>query len=545
MSEVRTRYATALKVLMGMVGLILLIACANVANLSLARGAARSREIAVRIAVGASRARVMRQLLTEATLVAVAGTLAGVVVAVWATRFLVGLLGTSRGEIALDLSPDLPVLVFAIGACITTVLLFALVPAWRATRIDPQIAMKSGGRGMAEGHNRFRIGKALVVAQTALAFVLVVGAGLLVTTFVRLTTFPMNFEAGGVLVARVRLGGTSIPATQRRAVIDRMRAQLEAIPGVESVSSIDITPLSGNAWNDEVVVDGDPVTALEPVLPWFNQAGAGYFKTMRTRLIAGRDFGPQDTPTSPKVAIINEAAGQVLFKGAPPIGRTYHTRFQGRDGERTTIIGVVQNSPYRSLREETPPVIYTTNLQAAEVGGAQFVIRAGDKIPAVMSAFTASAKATDPRILLMFTRLDEQVSQSLQRERALAMLSGFFGVLALLLATMGLYGVLAYTLARRRVEIGIRIALGAGRAGVMRLVLSDVALLVGLGIAIGGSIAYAGSTVLASLLYGVVARDMVTMAGSALLLAAVAFIAGAIPARRAASLQPTAALRED
>jgi len=546
LSAVRSQYSAALKILMGMVALILLIACANVANLSLARGAARARELAVRIAIGASRARVIRQLLTEATLVAAAGTLIGIVIASWATRFLVGMLGTSSSQVMLDLSLDGKVLAFAAATCIATVLLFALLPALRATRVDPQLAMKAGGRGTAEGYNRFRTGKALVIAQSALAFVLVVGAGLLVTTFARLTSSRIGFEPDGVLVAHLRLHGASVPAAQRAGVYDRIERQIAAIPGVQSVGSVEITPVSGSSWNDDVVIEGDPVTEQKPVTPWFNEAGPGYFRTMRTQLIAGRDFGPEDTPTSPKVAIVNEALVKQVFKGASPIGRAYHTQFNGKNGERTTIIGVVESSRYQSVREKPQPVIYTTFRQEAQRGeNAQFVIRAGAAAPAVIGAVKSITAAAGPDILLEFTRLDDQISESLQREKALALLSGFFGALALLLAMMGLYGVLAYTLARRRVEIGIRIALGAARSRVMRLVLGDVAILVGAGIVLGGAIAYAGARVLGSLLYGVEPRDPVTLAGSAVLLGALAFLSAAIPARRAASLEPVDALRED
>jgi putative ABC transport system permease protein len=544
LSEVRSRYATALKILMGMVGLILLIACANVANLSLARGAARSRELAVRIALGASRGRVIRQLLTEAGLIAVAGTVAGIGIATWATRFLVAMLGTSRGKVLLDLSPDLNVLAFTAGACIATVLLFALIPAVRATRVDPQVAMKTGGRGTAEGQNRFRVGKALVVAQSALAFVLVVGAGLLVTSFTRLNAAPLGFDPEGVLITRVRHGG-STPPDQRRAVLERMRAQIALVPGVQSVSSVDISPISGSSWNDDVVLDGDPVTARTPALVWFNAAGPDYFRTMRTRLLAGRDFGVQDAPTSARVAIINRTGAKKLFKGESPIGRSFRVRFQGKDGERTTIVGMVEDSPYESLRAEANPLIFLSRDQENPGGSSQFVIRAGTSIPAVVGSIKSISQAIDPEMLLLFTRLEDQLSESLQRERALATLSGFFAGLALALAMIGLYGVMAYTVARRRVEIGIRVALGAARGRVLRLVLGDVGLLVGGGILIGTAAALAGVRVLGSLLYGIEARDPWNIAGAALVLGIGALVAGAIPARRAAALQPTEALRED
>ena len=544
MSDVRSRYSKALKILMGMVGLILLIACANVANLSLARGAARARELAVRIALGASRARVMRQLLTEAMLVAVAGTLIGAGIAAWAMRFLVGLLSTSQGKVMLDLSPDLTVLAFTVAGCVGTVLLFALVPAWRATRVDPQLAMKSGGRGTAEGHNRFRVGKALVVAQSALAFVLVVGAGLLVTTFTRLTRTPLGFEPEGVLIARVRLGPATV-ADQRFAVFERMRSEIAATPGVQSASSVDIAPVSGAGWNNEVVIDGDPATSRNPAVVWFNAVGVDYFRTMRTRITAGRDFGPQDAPSSPKVAIVNEAAVRTLFRGASPIGRVFQVRFRGKDGDRTTIVGVVEDSPYESLRDAAEPLIILADRQEAPGPTKQFVIRAGASMPAAIGAVKRIANAIDPQSLLLFTRLEDQLAASLQRERALAMLSGFFGAIALTLAIIGLYGVMAYTVARRRVEIGIRIALGAERGRVLRLVLGDAGMLVGGGIVIGAAIALMTARVLGSLLYGIQPRDPGTMLAAAAVLAGAALLAGALPARRAASVQPVEALRED
>ncbi len=543
-SEVRDRYATSLKILMGMVGLILLIACANVANLSLARGEVRAREMAVRIAIGASRGRVMRQLLTEAVLVAGAGTLLGAAMAVWATRLLVGLLGTGQRQVMLDLSPDWTVLGFSIATCAATVLLFAVLPAWRSTRVDPQIAMKAGGRGTAEGHNRFRIGKGLVVAQSALAFVLVVGAGLLVATFARLTKSDMGFDLNGVLAARVRLTGTAIPETERNATMERMRRQIEMTAGVQSVSRVEITPVQGSSWNEEVVADG-AAAATPSVIPWFNAVAPGYFRTMRTELLAGRDFGVQDTPNSSRVAVVNEAAGRLLFKDPSPLGRSY--RIKRREGlsEPTTIVGVVENSRYRSVRESDEPIIYVPMQQEAPSATGQFVVRAGAAIPAVIGTIKATAKAIDPDILLQFTVLEDQVAASIQREKALAVLSGFFGVLALALAMIGLYGVLTYTVARRRVEIGIRVALGAVRTQVIGMVLGDVATLVGAGLVIGGAATWATTKVLGSLLYGVDARDLPTMIGAAFILAAAALMAGAIPAWRAAALRPVEALRED
>jgi predicted permease len=547
MSAVRSQYSKALEVLMGMVALVLLISCANVANLSLARGAARTRELAIRVAIGASRRRIVRQFLTEATILAVAGTVLGLVIALWASRGLVQMIGTGRdAPVTLDLSLDLRVLAFAIAVCVTTILLFALVPAWRATRVDPQLAMKAGGRGSSDGRARFRFGRGLVAVQSALAFILVVGAGLLMTTFNRITSADPGFDADGVVIASVDME-RAIPAPQRASAQRELQAAIAGTPGIQSVSTVSIPPISGWSWNDEVVVrESELLTESSPKLSWFNEVGPNYFRTMGTRLVAGRDFGPEDTPSTPKVAVVNEAFARLAFRDASPIGHVYYTFDMGRRGEPTTIVGVVENSRYQSLRDESEPIIYLTDLQESEGRGSfAFVIRAQVPAPAVTSAVTALSRRVHPGIQLSFTKLRDQLAESVQREKMLAVLSGFFGGLALMLAMIGLYGVLAYTVARRRVEIGIRIALGAARGQVVRLVLGDVGLLVGAGLVFGGAVALAGTKFLGAMLYGVEARDPMTIGGAALLLAAAALVAGAIPARRAAALQPVEALRED
>jgi predicted permease len=546
LSEVRDQYSRALLVLMGMVALILMISCANVANLMLARGAARGREMAIRMAIGASRWRLIRQGLAEGIVLAVAGVVAGSAFAVWASRGLVSLLSGARGEVALDLSPDFRVMAFTAAVGVVTVLLFGLAPALRASSVDPQAAMKSGGRGASDGPGRFRAGKLLVVAQSALALILAVGAGLLASTFRHLTTVDPGFEAEGVLIARISFARTSIPDGQRGAWLQRIRDQLAAVPGVHSISAAEITPVSGSAWNDQIAVEGTaPALTGFDRISWFNQVDSGYFATMRTRLIAGRDFGAQDTPATPKVAIVNEAMAKHFFGDASPIGRVYYTENMGMRGERTTIIGVVENTRYRSIREEPEPIVYTTYRQDRAAGaGSQLVLRASS-IPQAIAGLKAITQGLDPRIELTLQPLETQISRSLQRERMLALLSGFFGTLALVLAMVGLYGVMAYTVARRRVEIGIRIALGAVRGRVIRLVVGDAVMLVGAGVAVGLAVTFVTARVLGSLLYGVEARDPWMMIGGAAVLGASAVLAATLPAGRAASLHPVEALRED
>jgi predicted permease len=550
LSALRTRYTTPLLVLMGMVAVILLISCANVANLLLARGAARAREFAVRTAIGASRWQLVRQSLAESAILAVAGTLGGGVFATWAIRVLVAMLergpGNGPSAVELDLSPDLRLLVFATGICAITVLLFGLAPAWRSTNVDPQSAMKSGGRGTSEGH-RFRIGKSLVVAQTALALILVVCAGLLVTTFRNVATKPMGFDPENVLFARLDFSRASVPRSQERAALVGLRTRLATMPGVQAVSAADLTPVSGSSWNDAVTAEGGRRwTSLSDRLAWFNKVDSGYFAALRTRLIAGRDFGAADGPATSKVAIVNEAMAHHFFGNQSPIGRVFYTEDMGQRGDRTTIIGVVENARYQSMRDPEEPVIYLTYLQdaPAERAPSQLVIRAASTSAAIAGVKSLAA-SIDPRISLTFVQFTDQIAQAVQRERMLAMLSGFFGTLALVLAMVGLYGVMAYTVARRRVEMGIRIALGAARGRVLRLVLGDVGRLLAIGIVLGSAGAFALVRLLRSLLYGIEAYDPGTLVAAIALLAAAGLVAGAIPARRAAALQPVEALRED
>ena len=537
MSGVRDQYSRALVVLMAMVGVILLISCANVANLLLARGAARSREMAIRIAIGASRIRLIRQGLTESMMLAAAGAMVGLLLASWGSRLLVGMLGKGvEGGIVLDLSIDLRVMGFTAAVSVATVILFGLVPAWRATRVDPQSAMKAGGRGTIDGHSRFRIGKALVVAQSALALILVVGAGLLVGTFRQLASIDPGFKSDGVLIATVDLQRTGIPRSQvlrtQRQLLERFRA----IPGVRAASVADVTPVSGNSWNDDVVVAGAEGLTEHDRLAWFNKVSDGYFQTMGTHLLAGRDFAETDTPRSTQVAIVNRAMVDRFFRGTSPLGKTYQVQDNSVRSAPVMIVGVVEDTKYQTLREKPQPIVYVAASQdSLPYGWTTYQLSTAGSPAAIMEAVKSIATAVDPKTSLTFKMLSDQVAESLQRERILAMLSGFFGLVALLLAMIGLYGVMAYTVARRRVEIGIRIALGAARSRVVRLVLGDVGRMVATGILLGGIGAVAATRVLQTFLYGVTANDPVTLVVAAVVLASAALVAGAIPAGRAAA----------
>ena len=546
LSYVRIQYQKALTVLMVVVGLVLLIACANVANLLLARAAVRGREMAIRLAIGAARRRLVRQLLTESILLAGLGALAGALFARWGTSMLVASLSRGQAPVSLDLTLDGRVLAFTLVVAVATGILFGLAPAWRSTHVDPQLALKANGRGIAEGHTRFSVGKVLVVGQIALSLVLVIGAGLLLGTFRNLAVLDPGFRREGVLIVSVDLshGGysDSVYTTVRRDLLTRIRA----LPGVVSAAGSQITPISGSAWNDFIKVDGFSAKSERDALAYFNEVSDGYFTTLGTPLLAGRDFNDRDRLGAPGVAIVNEAVVKKFFGGTNPLGKTYRTTIGDSVSQPVEIIGVVKDAKYRELREEAIPTIYVAASQNAGPGSyAHYEVRTSGPPADIAPVIKSMVAQFNRSIALEFTPLAAQVDASLSRERLLASLSGFFGGLALLLATVGLYGTLSYSVARRRNEIGIRIALGAGQQRVMRLVLGEVTRMIVLGVALGAAAALMSTRWVTSFLYGLSPSDPVTVAGSAVMLAIVGLAAGAMPAWRAARVDPISALREE
>jgi putative ABC transport system permease protein len=546
-SNLRSQYRQALVALMVVVGLVLLIACANVANLLLARGAARQREIAIRLALGSGRARLIRQLLTESVLLSVCGAALGVLFAQWGTRLLVGLLSTTREHVVLDLAIDGRMLAFTAAVAILTGLLFGIAPALRATRVQPQAAMKANSRGVMEG-GRFGLGKALVTAQVALSLVLVVSAGLMLSTFWRLASLDAGFDRQHVLLVGVDLRNADYPQERRAAGYQEVLDRLRALPGVHSVSRSDMTPVSNSVWDSELIIDGYTAKSQRDVTVNFNQVSPGYFETLGTMFVAGRDFNEHDTPQSPTVAIVNQTFVRRYLGAANPLGRTFRVMMAGNKlSAPVEIIGVVKDVIYYSLREEIPPTTYRAESQNGKPSPfTNFELRSevgapADLIPVVKSAM----EEVNRDITLQFTTLATQVNESLNRERLLASLSGFFGGLALLLATIGLYGVMSYNVARRRNEIGIRMALGAEQSRVLRMVLGEVAILIGIGLVIGLSVALATTRLVASFLYGIRSNDPWILSLAAGLLALVAALAGYLPARRASRFEPMTALREE
>ncbi len=545
LSGLRTQYRPALITLMVVVGVVLLIACANVANLLLARAAARQREIAVRLALGMGHVRLFRQLLTESILLALAGAGLGMLFAQWGSRLLVRFLSTPNNRVFLDLSPNPQVLAFTIAVALATGVLFGLAPAWRATRVQPQAAMKENGRGLIEGSSRFGLGKILVMAQMALSLVLLVGAGLLLGTFRKLETLNPGFEPAHVLIARLDLRNAHYPKERVPTATAEMLERLRALPGVQFASSSDNTPISGSMWNDDIQVEGFTPKSQDDSLAYFYQVSGRFFDTLRIPLLGGRDFDSRDTPTSGKVAIVNQTLARKFFHGSSPVGKYYRITYPTL-GPPVEIVGVVGDAKYANLREEILPIVYLATTQDKEAyPSATFELRSTGSAADLVPGVKAALEQVNHDITLEFRTLSDQVAGSLTRERLLATLSGFFGALALLLATVGLYGVMAYNVTRRRGEIGIRMALGAQQGSVLRLVLGEVTLLAGVGLAVGLAAAYATTHLINTFVYGMTAKDPGTFLGAVVLLGAVALVAGYLPARRASKLDPMIALREE
>jgi putative ABC transport system permease protein len=540
-SGVRSQYRLALLTLMVVVGVVLLIACANVANLLLARGAARQREIAIRMALGSGRARLIRQLLTESLLLSFGGAALGVVFAQWGTRLLINLLSTSRSSVFLDLSVDRRMLAFTAGVAFLTGLLFGLAPAWRGTRVQPQNAMKANARGVIEGPG-FGLAKTLVMIQVALSVVLLVGAGLMLGTFWKLSSLDMGFDRQNVLLVRLDLGNANYPPERRPAAYQEMLDRVRSIPGVRSASMSGQVPIGRGSWNEELDVEGYTPKSRGDVSVLYNSVTPGYFDTLRTPLVMGRDFNQYDTPQSPSVAVVNESFARRYYGFANPVGKRFRWRPGAKLSAPVEIVGVVKDAKYVSLREKPSPTMFIPEAQVGPRGFANIEIRADtDVVPPVKAAI----EAVNRDISLQFAMFSVQIEESLVRERLLATLSGFFGGLALLLAIIGLYGVMSYKVARRRNEIGIRMALGAEQSRVLRMVLGEVGVLVFIGLAIGIAAALATTRFVQSFLYGLTPNDPWVLSSAAAVLALVAVVAGYLPARRASRLDPMTALREE
>jgi putative ABC transport system permease protein len=544
-SFLRQRYVRPLAVILTVVGLVLLIACANIASLLLARAIARRHELSVRLALGASRFRLARQLLGESLMMAAAGAALGLVFAQWASRALVAQLTALSSQVSLDLALDWRVLAFTTGVTCGTVLLFGLAPAFGVSTIAPQDALKEQGRGVG-GDRRMTFRHALVVLQVALSLTLVVGALLFARTFAALVTRDAGFDRDAVLLVSVNASRSASPLDRRTELFEQLRESAAAVPGVAQAAASFTTPAGSSGWNMEVrVPPGSTLTRLQR-MTWVNAVSPAWFPTYGMRLVAGRDVSALDNATGPKLAVVNRTFAKRFLKEGNPIGQRFLPGSPANASEVYEVIGLVDDAVYRSLRADMAPVIYIPLTQWKRPGSEVTVsVRSAGGPPLALARSVSSAMTSvDPRISLSYHSLRAQVGATLVRERLLANLSVFFGGLALLLAGLGLYGVTSYAVNTRRSEIGIRLALGADASVVLRLVLRRVAWLVFIGVALGTALSMWAGQFVGFLLYGLKPHDPITLISAAGLLAVVGALAGWLPARRAATTDPAVVLRQ-
>jgi len=540
MSRLREQFESPLVILMAVVGMVLLIACANIANLLLARASARGREIAVRLALGAGRIRLLRQLLTESTLLGLMGGLLGMMFAWWGTQLLLRFLPRNRIPLTLEVTPDLRLLFFGLAISIATGVLFGLAPALQATKPGLAPALKDERSPAAAGMLRLGLRKLLVVAQVALSLLLLVGAGLFIRSLENIKAVDSGMHVESVLLASLNPALNGYTPPQVRNFYQQLLARVEALPGVRSAALVEAPLLSGDYSMVGMRVPGhaDPPKGRSILI---NDVSPKFLETAGIQLLAGRDFGKQDTPTSGSVAIINEAAVRYFFGDENPIGKRVRL---GRQ-EGMEIIGVAKDSKYRSLREETPRTAYLDFDQQERASGERtlYVRTARDPIQ-LAAAVRREVQALDKDLPLYNVKTSaEQRDESLVEERLVATLCGFFSSLALLLACIGLYGVMAYGVARRTREIGIRMSLGAQRPAVLWMVFRETVLLVIAGVAVGIPAVLGVARLIRNQLFGVTPTDAGTITIATLVLLGIALLAGYIPALRAARVDPMVALR--
>jgi predicted permease len=536
LDTLRLRFSDPLHVLMAMVGLVLLIACANIANLLVARAAARRREIAVRLALGAGRWRLVRQFLTESVLLAMMGGTLGLLLAWWGSNALVVFMSNGQSRILPAMKPDAHVLLFTMAVSILTGVFFGLAPAIRAIRVEAAPALKET-RSVSSSN---RLGKVLVMYQAALSLVLVAGAVLLARSLQNLETMNPGFDRRNILILDLDTERGDYKGARLNDYYQQLLVRIAHVAGVHSASAALITPISGGGIDLPAHVEGYTPRPDEDKEVYVDLVAPKYFETMGTALLAGRDFAVQDRPGAPKVVMVNQMMARYYFGDANPIGR----HVQLANHEPAEIVGVVGDAKYLSLREMTPRTVYLPCFQEDLPWGPAVFVQTSLPTGAMASPLRSVVRSLDPNMTLSSIRtLSEHVEQSLIRERMIALLSSFFGLLALLLASIGLYGVMSYTVVRRTNEIGIRVALGADRRDVLGLVLRETMLPVICGIAIGLPAAVASARLIRDQLFEVGPGDPWTMCIAVVAIAGVAALAGYLPARRAARVDPMIALR--
>ncbi len=541
----RLAYSEPLLTLMVIVGLVLLITCANVANLLLARATARRREFALRLALGASRLRLVRLVLSESLLLVSCGGLLGLLLARWGSELLVGFITFGRDPVSLDLSLDSRLLLFTLGLSLLTGIIFSLVPAWRSTRLDPSPALKENSATSGK-RSRSRFGKLLVVMQVALSLLLLIGAGLFIRSLQKLKNLDFGFQPDGVLTMRLDPAARDYQESQLNRFWREMLTRVKAIPGVSSASISLLTPLADIDTVSIIEVPGFSPSSAQDNAVRFNQVSPEYFTTMGILVLQGRSFNEGDNEAASKVALLNDTAARFYFGDRNPIGAKIRVTHPPT-ADPVEIIGVVKDTRHRSLRDEIPRILYRPVFQSVgKVGSLTLAVRTSGDPAALAGPLRNEMRSMGPDILVTnVITLNDQVNQSLMKERLIASLSSLFGLLALLLACIGLYGVISYDVARRTREIGIRMALGAQPGDVLKLVIGQ-----GMRLALGGVggglvAAYGLTRLMTTLLFGVRATDPLTFAFIPAMLLLVALLACWLPTRRAAKVDTMVALRHE
>ncbi len=542
-SGLRDQSRTPLFVLMGMVGLVLLIACANVANLLLARASSRQREMAVRLALGAGRTRLVRQLLVESVVLSIAGGVLGLVFAAWTGDLLLGALPIEGAARVLTAEPDLRVGLFALGLSLLTGLAFGLAPAFQSTRPALAPTLKSEAGAVIGGAVPFRFRKGLVVAQVALSLLLLIGAGLFARSLMNLRTLDPGFEPERLLAFSVDPSLNGHDPARRLALCKQIQDGIAVEPGVRSVSLAREALMTNSEWSSNITVEGYESKEDEDMSPGFNGVGPGFFSTLGMPLLAGRELDDGDVLERPKVAVVNERFARYFFGDQDPIGRRFGIG-AGQVRLDITIVGLVRDGKSSSLREKPHRFVYVPYAQQANVGGVTFYVRSAADPEALAGRLRKVVQRADANLPVTGLKtMRVQIGESLFVERMVAALSAAFGFLATLLAAVGLYGVMSYAVSLRTREIGIRVALGAERRAVLFMVLKEVAILAALGVAIGLPSGYGLGRLVETQLFGLTARDPLTFATATATLLLAALLAGYIPASRATRVDPMVALR--
>jgi putative ABC transport system permease protein len=541
-SELRKDSETSLWLLLGISGLVLLIACANLANLMLARASARERQITIRRALGATRSRMVRELLSESLLLAAAGSVCGLFLAFATSRMLVAFISTQQNQIFLDLTMDWRVLAFTTGLAALTTISFGLAPALRATRAEPAALLQSGTRGTTGSRERFSLRRILIVSQVGLSVVLLMGALLFVRSMRNLTTLNVGFQQSGILVTSVDFRRLQLPEERFTEYKRDLVKRVQAIPGVESAAHAMLVPFGGSTWNGDVINEGSDQDAG---VAWENFLGPGYFKTVGTPLLAGRDFDDRDTATSVKVAIVNQAFARKILKVADPLGKRFriHER-PGKPRPLYEIVGVTADNKFQDMHEDFLPFMYFPATQEEKPDSDDHIlIRSSLPLTSLIGSMKETIADVNPGIDFEFSVFKTRIHDSLLQDELMATLSGFFGLLAALLAAIGLYGVMSYMVIQRTKEIGIRMAIGAERFDVVRMILREATVLTVTGLVIGTGLALGSAQAAKSLLFGLKPRDPLTLLLAVVTLSAVAALASFLPAYRASKLDPLTALR--